>query len=173
MNDAEENVILVDADDREVGTARKLDAHRRGILHRAFSVLVHDGHGHLLLQKRHPGKYHSGGLWTNACCGHPRPGEETLSAARRRLEEEMGFTCALDPLRTLIYRADVGGGLVEHELVYLYTGRWEGSVNPDPAEADAHAWRSLADLRREAAARPDRFTPWFRIYLRDFADEMA
>jgi isopentenyl-diphosphate delta-isomerase len=165
MNDALECVILVDSDDRPLGTAPKLDAHVNGQLHRAFSVLVHDGAGNLLLQKRAHGKYHSGGLWTNACCGHPRPDEETAVAARRRLSEEMGLDCALLPLQTLIYRAEVGGGLVEHELVHLFAARWRGAVEPDPAEAEAHKWQPLHAVRRTAVATPERFTAWFRIYL--------
>jgi isopentenyl-diphosphate delta-isomerase len=165
MNDALERVILVDSDDRPLGTAPKLDAHVNGQLHRAFSVLVHDGADNLLLHKRARGKYHSGGLWTNACCGHPRAGEETVVAARRRLFEEMGVDCALMPLQTLIYRAEVGGGLVEHELVHLFTACWRGAVEPDPAEAEAHRWQQLQAVRRAALATPERFTPWFRLYL--------
>lgn len=165
MNDASEEVILVDADDQPLGAMGKLEAHRHGRLHRAFSVIIHDGQGNLLLQKRHVGKYHSGGLWTNACCGHPRPGEATEVAAERRLAEEMGFRCALRPLGTLIYRADVGGGLVEHELVHIFEGLYTGAVQPDAEEADDYAWRPLGEIRREAAAAPDRFTVWFRRYL--------
>jgi isopentenyl-diphosphate delta-isomerase len=165
MDDAAEMVVLVDASGRAVGTAAKLEAHRRGDLHRAFSILIHDGAGKLLLQKRHAGKYHSGGLWTNACCGHPRPGEDVADAAQRRLVEEMGIRCALSPLGTLIYRADVGGGLVEHELVHLFAGVYRGAVDPDPHEAEDYAWRSLDEVRREAAAEPQRFTAWFRLYL--------
>jgi len=165
MNDAAEEVILVDERDRPIGTAPKLEAHRLGRLHRAFSVLVHDGAGNLLLQKRHAAKYHSGGLWTNACCGHPRPGEDTFAAARRRLEEEMGFQCTLSPLGALVYRADVGEGLVEHELVHLFAGIYRGAVRPDAQEAEDYAWRPLAEVRREAVAAPQRFTVWFRRYL--------
>jgi isopentenyl-diphosphate delta-isomerase len=165
VNDDKEEVVLVDAGDRELGTLPKLEAHRRGRLHRAFSVVIHDGAGHLLLQKRHRGKYHSGGLWTNACCGHPRPGEETAKAARRRLKEEMGIDCELSPLGTLIYRADVGGGLIEHELVHLFAGVYTGAVHPDSNEAEDFAWRPLAEIRRETAAEPERFTAWFRRYL--------
>jgi isopentenyl-diphosphate delta-isomerase len=167
MTDATEQVILVDAEDRELGIAPKLAAHERGDLHRAFSVLIHDGAGRLLLQKRYRGKYHSGGLWTNACCGHPRPGEDTLAAAARRLNEEMGFTCPLSPLGTLIYRESVDGGLIEHELVHLFAGRYEGPIHPDPREAEDHAWRPLHDIRREAITNPERFTVWFGRYLRE------
>jgi len=167
MDDTAEHVILVDQDDREVGTAPKLAAHERGQLHRAFSVLVHDGAGNLLLQKRSPRKYHSGGLWTNTCCGHPRPGEDTAAAAKRRLQEEMGFTCALAPIGTLTYRADVGRGLVEHELVHLFAGEYHGPVHPDAQEAETHAWRPLEQIRRDAVSTPDLFTAWFRRYLSD------
>ncbi len=165
MNDAGEEVILVDAGDRPLGSSPKLDAHRRGELHRAFSILIHDGKGNLLLQKRHPAKYHSGGLWTNACCGHPRPGEDTGAAAHRRLMEEMGIGCFLSPLGTLLYRDDVGGGLVEHELVHLFAGLYTGVVHPDAQEVEEHAWRPLAEVRREAGLAPHRFTVWFRRYL--------
>ncbi|MFA5899566.1 MAG: isopentenyl-diphosphate Delta-isomerase [Hyphomicrobium sp.] len=165
MIDTLESVILVDRDDHPLGTAPKLDVHRSGELHRAFSVLIHDGSGRLLLQKRHRDKYHSGGLWTNACCGHPRPGEGTAEAAHRRLYEEMGFACDLKAQRSLIYRAGVSGGLIEHELVHIFTGCWTGSVHPDETEAEAHAWRTLADVTADAARHPDRFTVWFRLYL--------
>jgi isopentenyl-diphosphate delta-isomerase len=167
MNDATESVILVDSDDRPLGTAPKLEAHRRGELHRAFSVLIHDGAGRLLLQKRHRGKYHSGGLWTNACCGHPRPGEETASAASRRLKEEMGITCMLTPLRSLVYRAVVGDGLIEHEYVHLFAGSWCGEVEPHPEEAEAHWWCSFESLGQEFADQPDSFTAWLPLYLTD------
>lgn len=167
MNDALETVVLVDAGDREVGTAPKLEAHRRGDLHRAFSVLIGDGAGNMLLQKRHPAKYHSGGLWTNACCGHPRQGESALSAARRRLAEEMGIDCELCPVGTLTYRADVGGGLVEYEFVHLFSGVWSGSPRTDPREIEDCGWRAREDVRREAVESPERFTAWFRRYLDD------
>ncbi|KAB2942026.1 MAG: isopentenyl-diphosphate Delta-isomerase [Hyphomicrobium sp.] len=173
MNDARETVILVDAADQPVGTAPKLAAHQRGDLHRAFSVLIHDGAGQLLLQKRHAGKYHSGGLWTNACCGHPRPGEETQAAALRRLSEEMGFSCPLVPLGALIYRAEVGGGLIEHEYVHLFTGRWCGAVTPHPDEAEAHAWLTLSTVQTDIAAHPDRYTAWFRLYLTRAETELS
>jgi isopentenyl-diphosphate delta-isomerase len=172
MNDALESVILVDVHDRPLATAPKLEAHRRGDLHRAFSVLIHDGEGNLLLQKRHSGKYHSGGLWTNACCGHPRPGEATDAAASRRLAEEMGFACELTPLRALVYRANVGDGFIEHEFVHLYSGCWRGAVAPDAEEAETHAWRPLPAVQAEAAAQPERFTAWFRLYLADASSQL-
>lgn len=167
MNDAEERVILVDRDDRPLGTAPKLEAHQRGDLHRAFSVLIHDGDGRTLLQRRNRAKYHSGGLWTNACCGHPRPGEDTVAAASRRLFEEMGFSCDLVSLRSLIYRADVRGGLIEHEFVHLFAGCWRGAVVPDPTEVEAHALHPIHSLSHEIGSNPERFTAWFPLYVGD------
>jgi isopentenyl-diphosphate Delta-isomerase len=165
MNDALESVILVDAQDRALGTAPKLDAHVEGRLHRAFSVLIDDGDGNMLLQRRAAVKYHSGGLWTNACCGHPRPGEDTARAALRRLREEMGFVCELAPIGTLTYRDDVGDALIEHEFVHLFRGRWAGSPHPDPREIDACEWRPCTSVRRDVVLNPHRFTAWFRRYI--------
>lgn len=173
MNDNNESVILVDEEDRPLGTAPKLEAHRNGTLHRAFSVLIHDGAGSMLLQKRDRGKYHSGGLWTNACCGHPRPGEDTAEAAQRRLYEEMGFTCQLSPRRSLIYRSEVSQGLIEHEYVHLFNGCWRGAVSPAAGEAEDFAWRRLSDVHAEALRNPERFTVWFRIYLEEAAGELV
>lgn len=165
MLDALEQVVLVDGEDRAIGTAPKLDAHRRGDRHRALSVVVRDPDGRLLLQKRHIGKYHSGGLWTNTCCSHPRPGEPVAAAAERRLREEMGFACPLRPLVTVAYRAEVGNGLIEHEIVHVFAGVFAGPVRPDPAEADGFAWIDPESLAREVAATPDRFSVWFRLYV--------
>lgn len=160
-----EMLILVDTADRETGTAEKLDAHRRGLLHRAFSVIVWDSKGRMLLQQRDSKKYHSGGTWTNTCCGHPRPGEATDTAALRRLQEEMGFTCALTPLGTISYRAEFDNGLIENELVHVYRGLYEGSVTPDPAEAQAYAWATLEEIRQDISKAPDRYSVWFRKYV--------
>jgi isopentenyl-diphosphate delta-isomerase len=165
MSDAAEQVILVDREDRAIGIAPKLEVHRSGVLHRAFSVLIYDGKGRLLLQRRNRGKYHSGGLWSNACCGHPRPDEHVMAAARRRLQEELGFDCDLLPVRTFIYRADVGAGLIEHELVHIFSGCWRGRVLPDPDEVEAYAWRVLESVHREVAENPTAYTAWFPLYL--------
>ncbi len=163
----EDRVILVDPADRRVGTAGKTLAHRAGLLHRAFSILVHNHAGDLLIQRRAPGKYHSGGLWANTCCSHPRPGERTEDAAHRRLKEEMGIDCALDQAGALLYRADVGNGLTEHEYDHVFVGRWEGSPEPDPAEVVEWRWVRPRDLRRWMRARPHRFVPWFPLALRE------
>jgi isopentenyl-diphosphate delta-isomerase len=165
MRDDEELILLVDADDRVIGTGDKLETHRRGALHRAFSVIVWNSGGRLLLQKRAASKYHSGGLWTNACCGHPRPKENIGAAARRRLKEEMGFACKLSPLGTITYRAELDQGMVEHELVHVFRGLYDGAVTPHPNEAEDYRWLSLADVRADMASRPERYSVWLREYL--------
>ena len=162
-----EQVVLVDEADAEVGTLEKQRAHVEGRLHRALSVFVFNREGDVLLQRRAGTKYHSGGQWTNTCCSHPRPGDAVAAAARRRLREEMGFECELSPAFAFTYRADVGGGLVEHEFDHVFVGRWEGSPAPDAAEVEDWRWASLDDLARDAALRPEAYTPWFRMVLAD------
>jgi isopentenyl-diphosphate Delta-isomerase len=158
-----EYVIVVDGSDRPLGTREKQEAHLTGVLHRAFSVFVFDAAGRMLLQQRASDKYHSGGLWSNTCCSHPRPGEETAAAARRRLLEEMGFLCPLEPAYSFTYRADVGDGLVEHEYDHVFIGRFDGEPAPDPAEVEGWRWAAPAELERELREEPGRFTEWFRI----------
>lgn len=164
MDDGLERIILVDADDVAIGTAPKLEAHERGLLHRALSVVVRDASGRLLLQKRHIRKYHSGGLWTNTCCSHPRPGETVAMAASRRLQEEMGFTCPLLPLAQVTYRAEVSSGMVEHEVVHIFAGLFDGPVRPDPKEADGFAWIEPEALRADIRTTPERYSAWFKTY---------
>jgi isopentenyl-diphosphate Delta-isomerase len=172
MTDAEEFLVLVDEDDREIGTGGKLAVHREGHLHRALSVVIRDSRGRLLLQKRSVGKYHSGGLWTNTCCSHPRPGEPILAASLRRLEEEMGIICPLRPLFVTRYRAEFDNGLTEHELVHVLGGLHDGPVRPDPAEADGYAWIEPVRLRQDLEANPDAYSVWFRKYLLQHWDEV-
>lgn len=162
---SEERVVLVDADDREVGTEEKLRAHRSGLLHRAISVFLFDGRGRTLLQRRAEGKYHSAGKWSNTCCSHPRPGELAVAAAERRLLEEMGIRCALSPAFSFEYRADLGNGLVEHELDHVFVGRFDGNPHPDPSEVQAWDWVELPKLRADCAADPDRYTAWLPLAL--------
>lgn len=161
----EEMVILVDAADRETGVGSKLDVHRQGLLHRAFSVIIWDDEGRQLLQKRAASKYHSGGLWTNACCGHPRPSEDVKAAAARRLREEMGFETPLEWLGTILYRAALDNGLSEHELVHIFHGRYGGHVAPDPREAEDFRWAGLDDIRRDVTRAPSRYSVWFSRYV--------
>jgi len=160
-----ERVILVDAEDRELGTAEKLDAHVRGLLHRAVSVLLFDARGRTLLQRRAAGKYHSAGLWANACCSHPRPGEDAPVAARRRLVEELGIDVPLVHALTFTYRAPVGGGLIEHELDHVFTGRFQGEPRPAPDEVEAWEWRDAARLPGEVSAEPERYAAWLPLVL--------
>lgn len=161
MPDEREQVIVVDASDVEVGAAPKLDAHVEGLLHRAFSIFLFNARGEILLQRRADRKYHTPGLWTNTCCGHPRPGEVTAEAARRRLREEMGIDCELSPLFAFTYRAHLGSGLSEHEIDHVFVGRYDGSPRPDPREASAWRWIDPLEAQREMEEDPAGFTPWF------------
>ncbi len=163
MNHPEERVVLVDSDDRPVGEMDKLQAHREGVLHRAISVFVFNSEGELLLQRRAPGKYHSGGLWTNTCCSHPRPGEPVSKAATRRLQEEMGMACDLEPRFAFVYRSELDGGLVEHEFDHVFVGTSDSEPVPDPAEVSEWRYASPEAIRHELEERPDRFTTWFRL----------
>jgi isopentenyl-diphosphate delta-isomerase len=163
-----ERVVLVDERDRPLGDADKLDAHRQGRLHRAFSVFVVDGVGRLLLQRRAASKYHSGRLWSNTCCGHPRPGENTRAAAERRLAEEMGLGCPLEAVGAFVYRAPLGD-LVEHEYDHVFRGRFEGDPRPDPAEVEAWRWMPLEDLHADLAAYPGTYTVWLSEALEQLA----
>jgi isopentenyl-diphosphate delta-isomerase len=172
MIDSDETIILVDAEDNEIGLAPKIEAHAKGLMHRAISVCVLDRRGRMLLQRRALGKYHSGGLWTNACCTHPRAGETVAAAARRRLREELGVDCDLRFALRTHYRADVGNGLIEDEIVHLFVGAYDGPVAPDPAEVAGHEWVSRGDLRARIATEPQAYTYWFRHYMRHYADQM-
>jgi isopentenyl-diphosphate delta-isomerase len=159
----EDLVVLVDDRDATVGIAPKLAAHRDGRLHRAVSVVLFDDHGRLLLQRRADGKYHSGGLWSNTCCGHPRPGESVRDAAHRRLGAELGITgCELTAVSWFVYRADLAGGLVEHELDHVLVGRWSGAPVPDPMEVSETRWVDRDTILEEVSASPSRFTAWMR-----------
>ncbi len=164
--DLDERVILVDTSDRPIGSAPKLAVHRDGRLHRAFSLFVFDPRGRLLLQRRASGKYHSGGLWSNTCCGHPRPGEATADAAQRRLHEEMGFDCALQPAGAIVYRVEVGAELWEHEYDHLFTGIYRGDPRPDPQEVEDWRWVAIDELLLELRQNPSGFTAWFEPAFR-------
>jgi len=158
-------VIVVNDADEELGHEEKMRAHRTPVRHRAFSVFVLDDRGAMLLQRRAAGKYHSAGLWSNACCGHPRPGEPVMAAARRRLREEMGIACALLPAGTVSYSIDVGGGLREDEFNHVVAGQFTGDPRPDPAEVSEWRWVSPDVLRAEWEREPGAFTPWFGLVL--------
>lgn len=162
QHNSEEFVILVDEHDRETGRMEKMEAHRQGVLHRAFSVFIFNSAGEWLLQQRATGKYHSGGLWTNSCCSHPRPGETVADAALRRLGEEMGIAAPLTHRFQFIYKAALDHGLTEHELDHVFTGQFDGTPVLSPDEAMAWKWMSAAEIRAAIAANPEQFTVWFR-----------
>lgn len=160
----QEEVVLVDDAGHPIGVAEKLAAHRDGgRLHLAFSVYVFNRAGELLLQRRASVKYHFAGLWSNTCCGHPRPGEAVADAASRRLEEEFGFTTELLPVMRFRYEAlDPASGLAERELLQVFRGGFDGSPHPDPREIEEWRWVPLDELRRIIAKEPETTTPWLR-----------
>lgn len=159
-----ERLILVDEHDNEIGTISKADAHAgRGILHRAFSLLVFNDRGELLLQQRSPEKRLWGGYWSNSCCSHPRAGERMDEAIHRRLEQELGITAELEFVYKFIYQADFGDLGAEHELCYVYTGRSNDVVHANTSETSDWRWIPPAALDAELAAYPGRFTPWFKL----------
>ncbi|MCA9733520.1 MAG: isopentenyl-diphosphate Delta-isomerase [Deferribacteres bacterium] len=163
-------VILVDENDQQIGVEEKLSAHQSGKLHRAFSILLFNKNGELLLQQRALEKYHSPGLWTNTCCSHPRPGETNDAAAQRRLFEELGIQCKMDEIFDFIYKTSFDDGLFEHELDHVFVGEYTGDVAPNPEEVMAVRWQSLKNLYEEVNAHPERFTVWFKIMLVKIAE---
>lgn len=158
-----EFVITVDENDVPTGQSEKLEAHQKALLHRAFSVFIFNDKGELLLQQRALSKYHSGGLWTNTCCGHPRPGENTLDAAKRRLYEEMGFTCEIEHQFTFTYRAELDNELTEYEIDHVYFGKFNASPSPNKAEVNAYKWIDLKTLSSQLDEHPEHFTAWLSI----------
>lgn len=158
-------VTLVDQDDEVVGSAPKLEAHRDGVLHRAFSVFIFNAAGDLLLQRRTSEKYHCGGLWSNTACGHPRPGETTLAAAKRRLWEEMRIEAELQRRSSFIYRVKLGDELWEHELDHVFLGFHEEDPQADPAEVSEWKWQPLDTVLQDLRENPQDFTPWFEKAL--------
>lgn len=158
-----ETVILVDENDLEVGTMDKLEAHQRGLLHRAFSIFIFNDNREMLLQQRALDKYHSSGLWTNTCCSHPRQGEKTIDAATRRLMEEMGISSHLTECFQFTYKADVGGGLTEHEFDHVFTGYYDGIPEINPEEVASWKYTSVEFLKIELKLNPHSFTAWFKL----------
>lgn len=163
-----EHVILVDAHDRELGLMEKMEAHQKGLLHRAFSVFVLNDKKELLLQRRAFDKYHSGGLWTNTCCSHPRKDEDVEAAAHRRLKEEMGFDCELEKVLDFVYRADFSDGLTEHEFDHVFVGYYNGSPEINTQEVAEYKWMPLDEVKRDLQENPDNYTEWFKIIFDRF-----
>ena len=159
----DEQVVLVDEKDAEIGLMPKQEAHEKGLLHRAFSVFIFNTRGEILLQQRASSKYHSPGLWSNSCCSHPREGEQVSAAAVRRLKEEMGMSCDLRHAFHFIYRAELDNSLIEHELDHVFFGITD--TLPQINEQEVHAWKYMAPelLSRDIQNNPENYTAWLKI----------
>ncbi len=166
---SEEMVILVDESDNEIGVAEKMSAHLKGQLHRAISVFLFNDQRQMLVQQRALTKYHSGGLWSNSCCTHPRPQEAVMDAAKRRLWEEMGIECDLEKAFVFTYNVDLGGGLAEHEYDHIFVGRFNAEPNLNAEEVGAWKWIDTDALLQDVEKHPERYTAWFRVLLAPFS----
>lgn len=157
-----QEVVLVDEQDRPLGTMEKIKAHEEGVLHRAFSVIIFNSRGEMLIHQRASDKYHCGGLWTNACCSHPRIDETPEEAANRRLKEEMGFTTDIDYLGSFIYKVDFENGLTEHEYDHMFCGYYDGQPQPNPEEVQDWKYISVNELLNDIERNPENYTFWFK-----------
>lgn len=162
-NEMKEYIIAVDKDDREIEPIEKLEAHERAVLHRAFSIFIFNSKKELLLQKRHSGKYHSAGLWTNSCCSHPRFGESLETAVNRRLKEEMGFTCELKEIFSFVYTAELENNLVENEYDHVFIGYYDGEILPDEKETEDFKWVDIDSIKSDIKENPHLYTFWFKL----------
>ncbi|MDX1277833.1 isopentenyl-diphosphate Delta-isomerase [Oceanihabitans sediminis] len=164
----EEQVILVNERNEQIGLMPKLEAHEKALLHRAFSVFVFNDKNELMLQQRALGKYHSPGLWTNTCCSHQREGETNIQAGKRRLQEEMGFVTELEDSISFIYKAPFDNGLTEHEYDHVLLGKYnqEPKINPD--EVAAWKWMPLEEVKKDMEMQPEHYTAWFKIIFDKF-----
>ncbi|MFM7358544.1 MAG: isopentenyl-diphosphate Delta-isomerase [Sediminibacterium sp.] len=168
-----EQLILVNELDEMVGTMEKMEAHQKAMLHRAFSIFVFNSTGELLMQQRAKEKYHCGGLWTNTCCSHPRPEEETSVAAQRRLQEEMGFSTPLKKVFDFVYHAPFSNGLTEYEFDHVYFGQYEGAILPNPKEVADFRYLKIETIRNLMEEDPSLFTPWFHIAFPKMIDWLS
>ena len=162
-----ERVVLVDENDTPLGTMEKMEAHEKGVLHRAFSVFIFNSNGKMLLQQRAFSEYHSGGLWTNTCCSHPRENETTIDAAHRRLQEEMGFDCEISKEFDFIYKKELDKGLTEHELDHVFIGEYEGEINFNTEEVCAYIFKPVQEVLDDVKQFPEKYTEWFKICLNE------
>lgn len=165
-----ETVILVDENDRPLGTQEKLAAHLIPQRHRAFSILIFNDKGETLIQRRAMNKYHSPGLWANSCCGHPRPGEEVKDAANRRLQEELGFCSSLTSFTSICYTLKLERDLWELEYTHLFKGIYEGIIDFNPQEICEVQWISPTQLRYDVSVSPQKYARWFRLYILKYFD---
>ena len=158
-----EEVILVTESNEPIGRMEKIEAHRKGVLHRAFSIFILNERNEMLLQQRANTKYHNSGLWTNACCSHPRPFENTETAAQRRLQEELGFTTSLTKIFDFQYNAAFDNGLTEHEYDHVYIGAYTGKISPNPNEVQDYCYKKMDEIANTIKTHPHKYTPWFLI----------
>src|SRR4051812_27342631 len=158
-----EEVILVTENDEPIGRMEKMEAHQKGVLHRAFSVFIINCRNEMLLQQRAKTKYHSSGLWTNACCSHPRPDEDTDAAAIRRLQEELGFTTPITKIFDFRYNADFDNGLTEHEFDHVYFGTYSDKIFPNPNEVQDYCYKNMDEIANTIQTHPQKYTAWFCI----------
>jgi isopentenyl-diphosphate Delta-isomerase len=159
----EQEVVLVNENDEAIGVMPKMEAHQKGLLHRAFSVFIFDSKGRMLLQQRAAEKYHGANLWTNACCSHPYPGETSEDAAQRRLKEELGFVTELKEVFSFTYHAKVENDLIEHEYDHVFAGEYENGIYPNHHEVGAYRFENIKQIKEEMQSQPERFTSWFKI----------
>ena len=157
------DVILVDEHDVQTGIMEKMEVHQKALLHRAFSIFIFNEKGEMLLHKRAEKKYHSGGLWTNACCSHPQPGEETLAAAQMRLQQEMGFNTELKKAFDFIYKAPFDNGLTEHEFDHVFIGTYDGDIVPNTEEVSDYCFKPVGEIKNLIQSHPQKYTEWFKI----------
>ena len=164
-----DKVILVNENDQEIGTEFKLKAHVEGKLHRAFSIFIFNDKGKLLLQRRALSKYHSGGLWTNSCCSHPKPKEEVVDATHRRLKEELGFDCEMKELFSFLYKSKMDKGLIENEFDHVFVGKFNGIPQINKEEVEEIKWVGYNLLREDVKKNPEKYTYWFKeCYIKVF-----
>jgi len=169
----EEFVILVDKKDTQIGLMPKMEAHEKGLLHRAFSVFIFNDKDELMLQQRASDKYHSPLLWTNTCCSHQRDGETSLQAGKRRLQEEMGFTCNLEEVFWFIYKAPFDNGLTEHELDHVLIGKFNKTPKINKSEVENYKWMPLEAVKNDMENKPEIYTEWFKIIFKESYDKIA
>lgn len=168
----QDHVVLVNEHDEPIGTMEKMEAHRIGVLHRAFSIFLFDAQGRTLLQQRAPGKYHCPGLWSNACCSHPLPDEDLATATVRRLKEELGITAVLSRRFAFIYKASFDNDLHEHEYDHVFFGHYQGDLRPDAEEVKQWRWVAPEELDAELIADPGQYTPWLHICWQEVREQL-
>ncbi|MCF6167885.1 isopentenyl-diphosphate Delta-isomerase [Lutibacter sp.] len=166
----EEQVILVNEKDEQIGLMPKMEAHEKAVLHRAFSVFIFNSNNQLMLQQRAASKYHSPLLWANTCCSHQRNGESNLEAGKRRLQEEMGFVCELEEKTSFIYKAPFDNGLTEHELDHIMVGFYNDNPIINREEVEAYKWMDVEDVKKDIISNPKIYTEWFKIIFENFYD---